>query len=414
MNIRHILLGAALLSGCMPSVAQQLRLSLQECIDRAVENSPDMRVGRLSVEKAKAMQGTAFDLDKTGIALSQDPTSGGSPDNGITFSQSFEFPTVYAARLKYLKAETRLEQSSLDVARNELVRDIRLNYCALLYAREKVALLKRQDAVCAEFLRIAAARHADGEAGRLEKMNAERLLNENRLSLASAETELRTLSIEVQKLIGADAEVLPSDTALMPLALEKLPADTLDFSQTPQGGMYASMRNVSERNLKLARQAYMPDINVGFRTQFVLKGFNSYIVDRSRFRQCNLMGFEVGGSVPLFYGGKRARSKAAKRELEMTAEMERRAGFNAGKEYEACLENYLRAKKNLDYYTGRGLAGADDMARISELSYVNGEIGYVEYMQNLSSAADVRLRHADAVNEYNKAVIMLNYLQGYR
>ena len=86
-------------------------MTLQECIDMALDNNLDMKAGTASVGKARDLQGTAFDMEKTSVTLSQDPTSGGSPDNGITVSQSFEFPTVYAARRKYLKAETAAAQS---------------------------------------------------------------------------------------------------------------------------------------------------------------------------------------------------------------------------------------------------------------------------------------------------------------
>jgi cobalt-zinc-cadmium resistance protein CzcA len=72
--------------------------SLPECIDLALQNNLLLKSDRLSVEKAKDMQGTAFNIGKTNFAMSQDPTAGGSPDNSLSVSQSFEFPTVYYTR----------------------------------------------------------------------------------------------------------------------------------------------------------------------------------------------------------------------------------------------------------------------------------------------------------------------------
>ena len=73
---------------------------------------------------------------------------------------------------------------------------------------------------------------------------------------------------------------------------------------------------------------------------------------------------------------------------------------------------YMRAKQVLDYYERQGNAEAALMAKLSQINYENGEMGYVEYIQNQTSALDVQLRYIDAVNDYNQAIININYLNG--
>ena len=94
-RFKYIIL--AVCFGALPlsSSTQKKAMTLQECIDMALNNNLYMKAGTVSVGKARDLQGTAFDMEKTSVTLSQDPTSGGG-DNGITVSQSFEFPTVYA------------------------------------------------------------------------------------------------------------------------------------------------------------------------------------------------------------------------------------------------------------------------------------------------------------------------------
>ena len=67
--------------GLMPilSSAQERAVTLQECISLALDNNLDMKAGRISVDKARDLQGTTFDIDRTSLTLSQDPTSGGNP-----------------------------------------------------------------------------------------------------------------------------------------------------------------------------------------------------------------------------------------------------------------------------------------------------------------------------------------------
>lgn len=86
------------------------KVTLQECFDLAAQQNLQMQAGKKSVERAQVMQGTAWELDKTEVAFSQNPATGGESDNGFTFTQSLDFPTVYASRRNQLKAETRRKE----------------------------------------------------------------------------------------------------------------------------------------------------------------------------------------------------------------------------------------------------------------------------------------------------------------
>ena len=66
--------------------------SLRECLSIARDNNVDVKVADLQVERATRMEKTAFDLEKAELSLSQDPTTGGSPDNALTLSQKFDLP----------------------------------------------------------------------------------------------------------------------------------------------------------------------------------------------------------------------------------------------------------------------------------------------------------------------------------
>ena len=67
--------------GVLPlsSSAQEKTMTLQECIDMALNNNLDMKAGTVTVGKARDLQDTAFDMEKISVTLSQDPTSGAVP-----------------------------------------------------------------------------------------------------------------------------------------------------------------------------------------------------------------------------------------------------------------------------------------------------------------------------------------------
>lgn len=80
--------------------------------------------------------------------------------------------------------------------------------------------------------------------------------------------------------------------------------------------------------------------------------------------------------------------------------------------YEAAYNNYITAKDLLNYYKNTGIPQAQEVERISRVSYENGSIGYVEFMQNMQTALDVWASYIDAQRNYKKAIVELNYLNG--
>jgi cobalt-zinc-cadmium resistance protein CzcA len=49
---------------------------------------------------------------------------------------------------------------------------------------------------------------------------------------------------------------------------------------------------------------------------------------------------------------------------------------------------------------------------LSAIEYENGEISYVEYVNAIEETIAVLMKHADAINEYNQAVIAIQRLTG--
>lgn len=412
MNYINRFLWVVAVCCCLPAALQaQRRMTLEECRNVALVHNFNLRAGRAEIGKAEALQKTAVDVGRTTLSVSQDPTSGGSPDNSWSVGQSFSLPSVYNARRRALRSETDLRKKNLGVTRHEVEKEVAVAYYTLLYYRDALKIYEEQDTIYHKFLRLASDRFKMGEAGRLEKMNAERLYNENRLVWRQAEKDFREAQLTLQRYMGVDEEVLPADTAFTAVA-EPLAGADFNFGETPWAEVYEQQQKVSENNLTVEKRGFLPDVNLSLSSQLVIKGFNPYNVDRSRFEKGNFMGFEVGVSFPLFFGAQKAKVKAAKQEVLLSKIRAQQAEYETKNSYRQALGEYVRARKDLDYYVKEGNPAANRMLGISRISYEKGEIGYVEYIQNLQTVADVHLRYVRALNAYNQAVILLNYLQG--
>lgn len=400
-----------LLANSVVGYAQSSTKTLQQCIDEALENSFSMKSGRKTVDRASALEKTSFNIGMTNVSLSQDPSSGGSPDNGIAVTQDFDFPTVYTSRRKALKAETALERSNLAMTQNELIRTVTTSYYELLFEQQRIAVLKDQNKIYSEFVYLAKTKFELGESSRLELMNAERLYEENQLELQKAKRSYENVQLALQKWMNSDEFVTPFEVELPTLELNH-PLSDFNPIETPFGQVFEAKRVIGQRNLALTKQGYIPTFSVTLKSQMLIKGFNPYDIQRDRFTEGNFMGFQVGVNVPLFFREQRFKTKAAKIDFQLAKLKQDEALLYLKNDYKSYENEYYKAKNSLDYFTNKGRTMASEMIRISKLMYEKGEISYIEYIQNLNTSVDISLKHLSAINDYNQTIIMLNYLHG--
>ena len=408
MNMMIIgLCGLALLPQTV--LSQTRKVSLQECINMALEKNPQMQVANKSVERAKALQGTAWEIDKTELSLSQDPTSGGSPDNALSLSQSIEFPTYYIARHKQLKAETQAERSKAAVVRLALENDVKAAYYQAVYQAERLRVLESQDSLLAQYRTLAEKRYKAGETRQLELLSAERLQRENKMEVLAAHNELETAQLLLSRLVGSVETVEPKEDSLLPLDWKQA---SYNYSQTPDGQYSADRLKVSEQAVRVAKNGFVPSLSLSLRNQLVISSWNPYDQDRSRFDGGNFMGFEVGVGIPLFYGATRAKVKAARKEREMIALEIKEQEQLRQQEYLSALSRMNAAYVRYTYYNEEGRERSDKMAEQGLLEYSQGEISYLEYMNVLQESIDLRLKRASALNDYNQCVLVMEKLCG--
>lgn len=407
--MKKILISIALVCLALGSHAQTKVLNLQQCLDMALGQNYQVQAAQKSVERAKALQGTAWDIDKTELSLSQDPSSGGSTDNAISLAQSIEFPTVYMARHGQLKAETQMEKSKSNLVKAGLISNVRSAYYQLVYEMERLHVLQKQDSILSRYKTVAETRYKAGETRQLELLSAERMHRENKLEMASTLSEIENTQLQLTALLNSDVPVTPADNTLQPLDFVQ---NGFNYSQTPEGQLAQDKITVADKAVKVAKNEFAPSLSVALRNQLVISSWNPYKVDRSRFDGGNFMGFEVGVGIPLFYGATKAKVKAAKKDREI-AELEmKQEQQTLQREYLATLSKCNSTFARLTYYQEEGVEKDKQLEKLSRMEYENGEISYIEYIESLEDCIDFHMKKATAINDYNQSVIALEKLMG--
>ena len=73
-------------------------------------------------------------------------------------------------------------------------------------------------------------------------------------------------------------------------------------------------------------------------------------------------------------------------------------------------EQYNKASDQLKYYKEEGLQYAAVILNAANKGYKAGDIGYVEYVQNINEALGIRAGYLQTINDFNQTVIQMNYL----
>lgn len=381
------------------------KMTLEQCFQLADKQNLTLQAGRKSIERAKVMEGTAWDVDKTEIAFGQNPASSGDTDNALAFSQGIEFPTVYTARRGQLKAETQAEKSRLGVTNQQIKLEIASAYYAMLYQTHRLSILQRQDSILDRYCDVAEKRYKAGEARQLEFLTAERLRNENHLEMVNVKSVAENKQLELMALLNTDQPVLPAESYL--IALQSPVSGTFNYQQTADAQYQQDRLKALDKEVKCAKTGYAPSLSLTVRTQALISSWDPYHIDRQRFTEGNFFGFEIGVGVPLFYGATKAKVKAAKKnrevaELEMQQEQKVKE-----REYRLGYNRFQNAAKRMAYYNGENISKAKEIVRLSTTEYESGEISYVEYANALQEAIDMGMKQADVINEYNEAALVL-------
>lgn len=393
-------------ASCFDASIPGEKMTLQQCFELADRQNLALQSGRKAVEKAQVMQGTAWDLDKTEIAFSQNPASSGDTDNGLTFSQSIEFPTVYTARRGQLKAETQAEKSRLNVTSQQLRLEIANVYYAMLYQTHRLQILQQQDSVIQRYCAVAGKRYKAGEARQLEFLSADRMRNDNRLEMTKVKNEAENLQTALMALLNTTTPVVPAADNLVILQSSPMNA-AFNYQQTADAQYQKDLISALDQEVKCAKTGYAPSLSLALRSQLLIDSWDPYHINRQRFTEGNFFGFEVTVGVPLFYGATKAKVKAAQKDREMAQMAMQQEQREKERDYKQGYNRLQNAIKRMEYYSGENMAKAKDIERLSTLEYENGEISYVEYASALQEAIDMRLKQAEVVNEYNEAVLAL-------
>ncbi len=387
--------------------------NINQVIQVALDNNPNIKVTQLQTEQAKALKGTSFDLPKTEFGLEYGQTNSiANNDTRFSISQTFDFPTVYTRQSELAKSRITSSELKQEVIKNDIISRVKSTYYELWYLKNKHRILLRQDSIYSRFSYVANLRFEKGESNALERATANAeladvkiMLQENQASIREQQFQLRNL-LNVESLV--DIEV--SDLEMKPY-FEAGGNDSANVSANPAIAYYNQLIEVAENEQKVASAKILPNITLGYFNQSLIGngqtagGLPTVFDSRDRFT-----GVQVGLSIPIWTKPHTARIEVANIHKQET-EAQLKAVENLTKmQLQSLLAMLEKDLKNLEYYRGSGLPQSELLLKQSQLGFKEGEIGYIEYIQGLNRALSIQTNYLEFLNQYNQTLINIEQI----
>lgn len=376
--------------------------TLEDALQAGMKNSLLVKSAEFEIKKQQLSGKSALDFGKTDVDFEYGNTD--SPvaiDNSFEISQKFGFPTVYIHQSKLAKANVKGSQLNMEMVKNELCRDIKNVWNQYLYSVEVFKLLQYQDSLYRGFVEAVRVRYDTGESSLLEKNSALALQMEIKNSFKKSEREIQIQLEELKNLLGVNNLAINSGTRLQYVSSQQLP-DSLFPGINPAVQYLGQQVEIEKRATKVQQAKALPEFSVGY----LNRTFNeTNYTDR-------FSGIHAGISIPLWYrpwNGKLQEAKVNSQIAESNYEYQKRA---IQKNSTVAWQEYLQYKDIADYYEQQGIPQAELVIGNANKSFAAGEIGYMEYLQHVNNAMDIKTRYLENIRQYNQSVIRLEYLTG--
>jgi len=396
------------LLGFSANAQETQKMDLKQAIEKGVSNNQSIQSSTLDVTMQQQLRGTAYDIAKTQINGTFGQINTAAQDKNFSISQTFS-PFQYGAAKKLLNENITASQLRLSSTKQDITYSIRQSWNTILYYSEMNKMLQKQNALMQKFVRSASLKYETGESNSLEKITAVSKQQELEQQIKHNEALLKSEKYKVSTLLNLDADFTVADTSFTALPTLEL-LDAAKVKQNASVQLASQNVAVAKANNKVAKSVLWPDLTAGYFIQSFkgnqdINGQTVYYNGTPRFN-----GFTVGIALPIFAGSTIARSKASKISIEIQQKNADYLSAQLQSQYRQETEQLTTYESVLAYYKNTALPNAEKIAKNATKAYQNGDISYVEYVQVLQTALDIRTNYISALNNYNTTVINLQYL----
>lgn len=403
MNIKKIFFSFLFLLTYEVSFGQN-KIELDEAIRISIENNLELKSLQFNIEKEESGIQSAVNIPKLGLFLEYEGVKGGLKNFGerkIGLKQDFEFPTVYTNRAAVQDYQTEIARAQLQKNINNIRSDVKENYAALVFSKNSIRIAKENLKFYEDFVNTAEIKYREGAGSNLELLGAKvnRIKFDNLIK--NLESDAASSMLELNRLLNVSYSVEVSGEQTFKkynFTKDKLVRTAL--ASNPELKIIKLTKLQSDSKVSLAISELLPDFSISY--------YNQKIGSESGY-----YGVEFGIGLPVWFWWEPAgKINRAKSELKISNSDELNLSRIIETKVLTAYEAYTNSLRQINFFTNEALMEADELVRVSKISYEEGAIGYSEYLQTLNTGNEVRTQYLEALYNYNLSIINLERLTG--
>jgi len=393
---RNLVLLSVFMMGSTYGFAQEKEYTIEELKMLALENNQGLKAADQAVDEAEAMIGAAFDFDKTTLFYNYDENNlafNNEVLKVVGFQQDFLFPTVYLARKKLGKARTTMAESSYEIRKWQLEKELMSAYNDLLYHKERELIYTSLDSLYERFAYAAKRKFELGESNYLENITAEAKFKGIAAELLQIREDIEKDLIVLHAIVQTEEGFQVKTEPLTQLTIEQMDLENNPFL------VYSKNREMNEQaKLKLQRQELLPDLSIEYFTS-INPSFDK-----------PFQGFQAGLKLPILFNGKAARVKSSRISRDRSAIERIQDKIELEAKYNELMTELQKQAELLQYFKNEGVSLAEEILRAANLGYQNGELDFFQYIQSMENAREISLAYLKSLYTYNQTVLKINYI----
>ena len=373
--------------------AQTQNFTLQNALDLATKNYPTIKQASLQTKQQQALIKTATVLDPFNINSNLGQMNSKVFDYNIGVAQGFKLSNK--ANRNLLNQNVAVAKSFEAVTKNELIKNVSIAYFFWIYNVQNYNLLLETDNIFADYEKYADKKFQVGETSKLEKVNSSLQRKELKMQLAEANSRVAFYVTELQKWTGSNEQYnAPTKYEVLP---EINVSDSTLVKNHPVLQFLQQQIIAKELAIKSEKTKANPSFNLGVNTQSLDKENPFYYGS-------------VGINIPLFRSGIKAKTQVAELETEIAKKELDKSQQELVTLFLQQFQLQKQYSEQLNFYKTEGLSMAETIVNSAQRLYKSGDIGYIEYTQNLKDANKIKTDYLIAINNYNQTIINIQYL----
>lgn len=382
-------------------------VNLEQALKIGLENNIALKSSKVNISLLEQEKKGVMELDKTDFNLQYGQMNSFENDLSIEVNQNFSFPTVYSKLKKLSKEKVTASSLEYKLVEDELKMNIKSAWYQLVYLKEREYLLKYQDSLYQKYLDRTLIRYKLEEATLLEKVVAESKLMEVRNELKMNLSDIRVQEVMLCILLNNNNLKIEPSGSEKARNLSDVNGDVMNNSAI---AISTQAIKVAEAEKELSSSEMLPDISVGYFNQSMI-GSNTISNSISGMSD-RFSGFQIGLSIPIFYGSYKSDIKEAKINVQIHQLETQYFAEQIKGDYMESSQEVLKYQTSLDYYESQALPQAELILNNAQKSFDSGAISYIEYFQNIDQALELKFNYLTTLNGYNQSIVRIEYLLG--